>query len=66
VNLHPATGDWRRFIFTLGNWLLPRNTESELIEIFQPVPIFPDDYWTDDLNRCIEWFHEGLHRRLYS
>jgi hypothetical protein len=66
VNLHPSTGDWNRFIFTVGNWLLPSKKQQELIETFQPVPDRPDEYWTDDLNRCIEWFLEGAEKRLYS
>ena len=66
VNLHPSTGDWKRFIYTVGNWLLPRSKESDLIEIFQPVPECTDEYWTDDLVRCIEWFGLGTQKRLYS
>ncbi len=66
VNLHPSTGDWKRFMFTVGNWLLPSKKQQELIETFQPVPERPDEYWTDDLNRCIGWFLAGIKKRLYS
>jgi hypothetical protein len=66
VNLHPATGSWERFAFTVGSWLLPRAKEPRLIEIFQPVPTTPDEFWTDDLGRCIEWFLAGTQKRLYS
>jgi hypothetical protein len=66
VNLHPATGDWKRFAFTVGSWLLPRPADANLIEIMQPVTAKPDEFWTDDLNRCIEWVLEGKKRRLYS
>jgi hypothetical protein len=66
VNLHPSTGDWNRFIFTVGNWLLPSKKQQELIETFQPVPDRPDEYWTDDLSRCIEWFLAGTEKRMYS
>ena len=66
VNLHPSTGDWSRFIFTVGNWLLPSKKQQELIETFQPVPGRPDEYWTDDLSRCIEWLLGGTEKRLYS
>jgi hypothetical protein len=65
VNLHPSTGDWRRFRYTVGSWLLPRPNEPELIEIFQPVPAAADDYWSDDLGLCIEWFLDGQKKRLY-
>jgi len=66
VNLHTAAGEWKRFMFTLGSWLLPRKSDPELIEIFQPVSIVPDEYWTNDLNQCIEWFLAGIAKRLYS
>ncbi len=64
VNLHPATGSWDRFAFTVGSWLLPRKTDPNLIQIFQPVPIAPHEYWTGDLGRCIEWFLAGTAKRL--
>lgn len=66
VNLHPSTGDWKRFMYTVGSWLRPRPHEQALIEIFQPVPTCPDEYWTDDLARCIDWFLTGEQKRLYS
>lgn len=66
VNLHPSTQDWKRFVYTVGSWLLPRPRQPVMIEIFQPVPNCPDEYWTDDLSRCIDWCLRGKQRRLYS
>jgi hypothetical protein len=66
VNMHPSTGDWQRFVFTVGSWLLPRSSDPKLIEIFQPVPSIRDEYWTDHLQECIEWLFVGKKRRLYS
>lgn len=66
VNLHPSTGDWKRFMYTVGNWLLPRPQEQTMIEIFQPVPTGPDGYWTDDLAHCIKWFLAGERKCMYS
>jgi hypothetical protein len=66
VSLHPSTGHWERFAFTVGSWLLPRKNDPALIEIMQPVAATPDEYWTDDLGQCIEWFLEGRTKRLYS
>lgn len=66
VNLHPSTGDWKRFMFTVGTWLLPREQGSTLIQIMEPVPIRPDEYWTDDLRECTEWFLAGNQKTLYS
>lgn len=66
VNLHPSTGDWERFVYTVASWLLKRKRNPRLIEIFQPVPSSPDDYWTDDFSLCAEWLrHRGL-RQLYK
>jgi len=75
VNMHPSTGDWGSFLFTPGRWLLPRSAESELIEIFQPVPAHPsvcapgsapDRFWTADVIEAVEWLQSGRVRRLYS
>ncbi len=66
VNMQPSTGDWNRFVFTVGSWLLPSKKGANQIEIFQPVPEHPDDFWTDDLATCIKWFRSGLQKRLYS
>lgn len=66
VNLHPSTGDWKKFLYTVGTWLIPRTTDERLIDIFQPVPLDPDHYWTDDLIECIKWLSEGRNRTLYD
>jgi hypothetical protein len=66
VNLHTSTGSWERFAFTVGSWLLPRKSDATLIEIMQPVAVTSDDYWTDDLEKCIEWFRSGARKRLYT
>ncbi len=66
VNLHPSTGNWQRFLYTVANWLIPRAEEPKLIAIMQPVPECADEYWTDDLARCTWWFLSGMRKRLYS
>ncbi|MCE5310420.1 MAG: hypothetical protein LLG20_22515 [Acidobacteriales bacterium] len=66
VNMQPSTGDWDRFAFTVGSWLLPCKEHANQIEIFQPVPEHPDDFWTHDLATCISWFRSGIQKRLYS
>ncbi len=66
VNLHPSTGNWQSFLYTVANWLLPRPKQPNLIAIMQPVPERPDEYWTGDLERCIQWLTTGTRKRLYS
>lgn len=64
VNMHPSTRDWNRFLFTLSNWLVPRSPNTALIEIFQPGSQLANEYWTDYLETCLEWFSSGLQKRI--
>ncbi len=64
VNMHPSTHDWNSFLFTLGNWLVPRSPNTALIEIFQPVPRLANEYWTDNLETCLKWLSSGLQKRI--
>ena len=55
VCLHPATGDWTKFIFCPAHTLIPKRVGTELIDTFQPVPPTPQGNWTDDLEEAINW-----------
>lgn len=66
VNLHPSTGNWKRFMYTVGSWLIPRPADNALIEIMQPVAAERDDCWTDDVNECIQWLQSGRKKTIYS
>lgn len=66
VSLHPSTGDWQKFMYTVGSWLLPRPTNPELIAVLQPVPTRPDFFWTNSLEEALDWFRSAGSRRLYS
>jgi hypothetical protein len=59
VNMHPSSGDWKNFRYTVASWLLPRVQDKALIEIFQPVASVPNDVWTDNLAVCLDWFASG-------
>jgi hypothetical protein len=59
VSLHPSTRDWSKFMYTVGNWLLPRPNNSHLLKVMQPVAKVPNEDWTDDLNVCIKWFRSN-------
>jgi hypothetical protein len=65
VSMHPSTRDWKRFMYTVSDWLLPR-PDAGLVQIMQPVPAVRDSYWTDNLSECIEWFDSHQQRRLYG
>jgi hypothetical protein len=64
VNMHPSTKDWSKFLFTLGDWLLPRTPNTALIEIFQPIPRFANDLWADNLKTSLQWLESGELRRI--
>ena len=64
VNMHPSTRDWTQFLFTFSNWLLPRSLNPALIEIFQPVPRLPNEFWTDKLDSCLQWLASGEQKRI--
>jgi len=64
VNMQPTTHKWTDFRYTLSRWLIPRGTNSRLIEIFQPVSLEPNEVWTDKLDICLEWFQSGDRRTV--
>jgi len=66
VNMHPSSGNWWNFRYTVASWLLPRPTDMGLIEIFQPVAAIPNDVWGDDLTTCLKWFEDGVKLRVLT
>jgi hypothetical protein len=64
VNMHPSTRKWDNFMFTVGNWLIPRGDNNSLIEIFQPVSSIPNAAWTDKLEVCLQRLNTGEHRKV--
>ena len=55
VSMFPETGDWRRFVYTVGAWLIPDPDNSENIAEFQPVSLEPNDDWTPHFETCVRW-----------
>lgn len=66
VNMHPSTGSWKNFRYTIASWLLPRSADAKLIEIFQPVAAIPNEVWAGDLATCLQWFEQGERRRVLT
>jgi len=66
VNMHPSSGNWRNFRYTVASWLLPRRAKPDLVEIFQPVAAIPNDVWTDDLNTCLSWYEDAKQSRVLT
>jgi len=66
VNMHPSSGDWKNFRYTVASWLLPRANDTDLIEIFQPVAATPNDVWTESLTTCLDWFEADEKRSVLN
>jgi len=55
VSLHPSSGDWTKFRYTVANWLLPRpNKGKNLIQVSQPVPTMASTDWCDDFMTAVQ------------
>ncbi len=66
VNMHPSSGNWRNFRYTVASWLLPRPANKSLIEIFQPIAANPNEAWTDDLGTCLSWYESARQTRVLA
>lgn len=64
VCLHPSTNDWSRFLYTVGDWLLPRETDKKLISVFQPVDPKAGADWTADFAKAVSWHRSGKKRTI--
>jgi hypothetical protein len=64
VCLHPSTGHWTDFVYTVANWLLPESDRPGHVLKYQPVSTNESDGWTRDFERCVSWFPAGERRRI--
>ena len=64
VSMHPSCGNWKCFLYTVADWLIPRSDNPNLLLKFQPVPRSANDEWTDNLLQCIEWFRSGEKKKI--
>ena len=64
VAMHPSTGDWNDFMYTVADWLLPRDDNKDLLLKFQPVAKKTNEDWTDSLEECIRWFRDGIKKQI--
>lgn len=55
VSIQPSTGEWNRFMYSLGRWLLPGRRAGEIATL-QPVAMRSNQFWTDDLATVATWF----------
>jgi len=64
VSMHPSTNNWDSFMYTVSQWLLPRQDNPTLLMKFQPVSPVPNDDWTDDFLKCVSWFRSEDTKRI--
>lgn len=64
VNLYASSGDWSHFVYTVGNWLVPRAGDPKLIDVMQPVSQSTSDRWTRNFDEAVAWLLSGEQRRL--
>lgn len=58
VSLWPSTKDWKRFRYTVAEWLVPRPGSPNLIAVMQPVAAAPNNVWTDDFTQAVAWLRD--------
>jgi hypothetical protein len=66
VCLHPSTGKWTDFVYTVANWLIPDPQAERYMLKFQPVSAREDEDWTKDFLKSVEWFRSGVRKQICS
>ena len=64
VSLHPSTGDWTMFAYTVADWLLPREGDASQIAVFQPVSAASNDEWCNDFDTVVSRFRQKKMRKI--
>lgn len=64
VSMHPSTGRWDSFMYTVAAWLMPDPTNPAFIQKYQPVAAVADQHWTSDFLQAVEWLRSGIQRPL--
>lgn len=64
ASMQPSTKNWGSFMYTVSNWLLPDSKDKSKILKFQPIPMQPNDDWTDDFEICVQWLRSGVQKQI--
>ncbi len=64
VAMQASSHDWNHFLYTVGNWLIPRPDDERLLSKFQRVPQGPNQDWTVDFITCVSWFRSPLKKTI--
>jgi len=64
VAMYPSTNRWDKFMYTVSDWLLSREADPSEMLKFQPVATVPNDDWTDNFYRAVEWWRAGVKKKI--
>lgn len=65
VSLHPSTGNWTKFRYTVADWLLPRRgKKKDLIQVLQPVANSPNADWFDEFQTTVKHFRGSIRKTI--
>jgi len=64
VSMHPSCGNWECFLYTVSDWLLPRENNPNLLLKFQPVSKKPNSDWTDNFLFAIKWLRSVQKKKI--
>ena len=66
VCMHPSTGNWSDFRYTVASWLVPRDNDKALIQVLQPVASVPNTDWTDNFETVVQWLTAGTKKTIWN
>ena len=64
VAMHPSSGDWNRFLYTVADWLIPRPQDKKLISVYQPVPAESNNDWSSDFDTAVAWLIQKKRKKI--
>jgi hypothetical protein len=64
VALYPSTHRWDQFVYTVTDWLMPSPIDPTLIFKYQPVSSTPNQDWTDNFEKAVNWLRSGRKKTI--
>ncbi|MEO6670840.1 MAG: hypothetical protein ABIN36_15275 [Ferruginibacter sp.] len=64
VAMHPSSGHWSDFMYTVSDWLIPSGEGSNRILKFQPVSPTSNVDWTNSFETAIEWYRNQIKKTI--
>lgn len=64
VSMGASQGRWSAFKYTVQRWFLPSDKDHDCLNIYQPIPPAPNEFWTDNFVTCFGWLRSGLQQRI--